>query len=163
MKISRVGRQSIVRKSGENVTDKSKCDSEEVLQIFPNARIYKTTLTKKFRERKKYKKPDIQEIKSIIPGEVISLDVAQGESVTKGTQLMIFEAMKMHNIVAAPIDGTIDIVYVKEGQKVSKGETLILIKASKKLDQNSTSKEKGCDYIKDNDDFISDDDLGLIV
>lgn len=155
MKISNSGRKPIVRKSYNNVVDKSNNNSGEVLQLFPDARIYKTTLTKKFRERKKYKNPDIQEIKSIIPGEVISLDVTEGQSVKKGTQLMIFEAMKMHNIVMAPIDGTIEKIFVSERQKVAKGEVLIFIKASNKREDS--------DYERDKDHISSDGDLGLIV
>lgn len=155
MKISNSGRKPIVRKSYNSVVDKSNNNSGEVLQLFPDARIYKTTLTKKFRERKKYKNPDIQEIKSIIPGEVISVDVTEGQSVKKGTQLMIFEAMKMHNIVMAPIDGIIEKIFVSERQKVAKGEVLIFIKASNKREDS--------DYERDKDPISSDGDLGLIV
>lgn len=155
MKISNSGRKPIVRKSYNSVVDKSNNNSGEVLQLFPDARIYKTTLTKKFRERKKYKNPDIQEIKSIIPGEVISVDVTEGQSVKKGTQLMIFEAMKMHNIVMAPIDGIIEKIFVSERQKVAKGEVLIFIKASNKREDS--------DHERDKDPISSDGDLGLIV
>jgi len=134
----------------------------EVLQIFPNARIYETNLTKKFRERKIYKRPDIQEIKSIIPGEVISLNIAEGSYVTKGTHIMTFEAMKMHNIVLAPIDGTIQKIYVQVGQKVPKGDIMVFIKANQKLEDSAAlAYETG--YVSDREDKISDDDLGLIV
>lgn len=134
----------------------------EVLQIFPNARIYETNLTKKFRERKVWKRPDIQEVKSIIPGVVVSLNIAEGDYVTQGTQIMTFEAMKMHNIVLAPLDGTVQKIYVQEGQKVPKGDIMIFIKASKDFKAQMNSKE-GTNYIGDSEDKISDDDLGLIV
>ncbi len=139
-------------------TDKS----SEVLQIFPGARIYETNLTKKFRERKTWKSPDKQEVKSIIPGVVISLNVSEGDSVTEGTHIMTFEAMKMYNIVLAPLDGTVQKIYVKEGQNVPKGDIMIFIKANQDVNDNSSSLEDPV-YVNDNEDNISDDDLNLIV
>ena len=166
MILSEKGRKAIVRKSEPDLNIiESKIDHShkaEVLQIFPDARIYETNLTKKFRERKIYKRPDIQEIKSIIPGEVISLNISEGSYVTKGTHIMTFEAMKMHNIVLAPIDGTIQKIYVQVGQKVPKGVIMVFIKANQKLDNNDSSAYE-TSYISDGEDKISDDDLGLIV
>lgn len=135
---------------------------KETLQVFPGARIYETNHTKKFRERKVWKSPDIQEIKSIIPGVVISLNVAEGDFVTEGTQVMTFEAMKMHNIVLAPIDGTVKKIYVQEGQKVPKGDIMIYIKASQDIEDNSDSTDVQ-EYVNDPEDTITDGDLGLIV
>ena len=70
----------------------------ETLQIFPNARNYKTNLTKKYRNRKQWKRPDPQEILSVIPGVVTSFSVELGSHVNKGDEIMIYEAMKMQNI-----------------------------------------------------------------
>lgn len=106
----------------------------EVFQIFPNARQYTTTFTKKFAERVKWTRPDYQQIKSVIPGVVISLEVKEGDHVEKGSHIMTFEAMKMHNLVLAPFDGTVEKIYVKEGEKVPKGGLMLYIKSDTELE-----------------------------
>jgi len=101
----------------------------ETLQIFPGARIYKTNLTKKVRNRKVWKRPDLQEIFSIIPGTVTEIMVKVGDHVEKGDKIMVYEAMKMQNIIRAPFDGTVDKILVKEGEKLAKGTLMIYLKA----------------------------------
>ncbi len=49
----------------------------------------------------------------------------EGQKVKEGTKLLILEAMKMKNIVVAPVTGTIKTIYVKEGLHVPKQELLI--------------------------------------
>lgn len=101
----------------------------ETLQIFPNARKYKTNLTSKYRNRKVWKRPDPQEILSVIPGVVTSLTVAEGAHVAKGDEIMVYEAMKMQNIIRAPFDGTIEKIHVQPGEKVAKGVLMIYLKS----------------------------------
>lgn len=62
-----------------------------------------------------------------MPGSVIKVNVAEGDVVTKGQSLLIFEAMKMENDLAAPCDGTVSQVNVKEGGVMAVGEVLIVI------------------------------------
>ncbi|PKP37009.1 MAG: acetyl-CoA carboxylase biotin carboxyl carrier protein subunit [Bacteroidetes bacterium HGW-Bacteroidetes-14] len=106
----------------------------ETLQIFTDARIYKTNLTKKYRNRKIWKKPDLQEIHSVIPGVVTSITVKEGEHVTKGAELMVYEAMKMQNIIRAPFDGTVDKIHVQAGEKTAKGVLMIYLKSDVPFD-----------------------------
>ena len=101
----------------------------ESLQIFPNARNYKTNLTKKYRNRKQWKRPDPQEILSVIPGVVTSFSVEIGSHVNKGDEIMIYEAMKMQNIIRAPFDGTVEQIFVKTGEKVAKGVVMMYLKS----------------------------------
>ena len=101
----------------------------ETLQIFPNARNYKTNLTKKYRNRKQWKRPDPQEILSVIPGVVTSFSVEIGSHVNKGDEIMIYEAMKMQNIIRAPFDGTVEQIFVKTGEKVAKGVVMMYLKS----------------------------------
>jgi len=91
--------------------------------------IYKTNLTKKVRNRKVWKRPDLQEIFSIIPGTVTEIMVKVGDHVTKGDKIMVYEAMKMQNIIRAPFDGTIEKILVNEGEKLAKGTLMIYLKA----------------------------------
>lgn len=129
--------------------------NRESLQIFPNARIYETKLTKKFRERTHWERPNIEEIKAVIPGVVLSLDVEVGERVERGGRVLLFEAMKMHNIVLSPIEGVIKEIHVKEGDKVAKGEVMIYVESleTEEIDNEQLEREKR----------FNDGDLGLIV
>ena len=57
-------------------------------------------------------------ILSTMPGKVIAVDVAEGETVTKGQRLLVLEAMKMEHALTAPFDGTVAELGVSEGQQV---------------------------------------------
>ncbi|MFZ1678994.1 MAG: biotin/lipoyl-containing protein [Saprospiraceae bacterium] len=60
-----------------------------------------------------------------MPGLVTSIKIVAGDHVTKGTTLLILEAMKMENVIAAPHDATIKEVKVKVGQAVERGFPLV--------------------------------------
>jgi Acetyl/propionyl-CoA carboxylase, alpha subunit len=100
----------------------------EHIQIHTEGRKYKTLFTKKFAERKKWEAPNPNLIKSIIPGSVDSILVKEKSKVKKGDKLMIYEAMKMKNVITAPFDATIVKIDVAIGNKVPKGTTLIELK-----------------------------------
>lgn len=102
----------------------------EFLQIFPDSTKYETTLTKKVRNRKSWQKPDPREIFSIIPGTVSEILVKVSDQVTSGQQIMVYEAMKMKNIIRAPFAGKIEKILVKEGEKLAKGTLMIYISTS---------------------------------
>ena len=99
----------------------------ELVEFAVTARKYKTTLTKKFINRPIWEKVPEGEIRAFLPGTILSLDVKKGQSVKKGQILLIHEAMKMQNKVAAPISGKVIEVRVKAGDKVSKNDTLVVI------------------------------------
>ncbi|MBR6465919.1 MAG: acetyl-CoA carboxylase biotin carboxyl carrier protein subunit, partial [Bacteroidales bacterium] len=98
------------------------------LRVAEEGHEYKTYLTKKFLERKPWKAPDPLQVLSHIPGSVIEIFVKPGQKVKKGDKLMIYEAMKMMNIVSAPMDGTIKEVNAKEGENLPKGALLVTFK-----------------------------------
>ncbi|GJQ52998.1 MAG: hypothetical protein HKUEN02_18450 [Anaerolineaceae bacterium] len=63
-----------------------------------------------------------------MPGLVRSVNVAEGESVTKGQTLMVLEAMKMEIRIHAPMDGVVKKLLVKQGQTVEREQALITVK-----------------------------------
>ena len=67
------------------------------------------------------------EVRAIIPGRVVSVAVAAGDSVAAGEQLLVVEAMKMQNELAAPRDGSIERVAVGPGQTIEVGDLLVVI------------------------------------
>ena len=44
---------------------------------------------------------------SPMPGKIIALEVAAGDTVTKGQKLLTLEAMKMEHSLTAPFDGKV--------------------------------------------------------
>jgi len=53
-----------------------------------------------------------------MPGKVTSVDVAAGDTVTKGQRLLTLEAMKMEHAMLAPFDGKVAELNVAAGQQV---------------------------------------------
>lgn len=86
---------------------------------------YKTSLTEKFKNRKQYKEPDINLIKAFIPGTIVDVMVKREQRVTEGEPLLLLEAMKMRNIIAAPKDAKIKKLLVKKTDMVFKNQLLI--------------------------------------
>ncbi len=64
-------------------------------------------------------------ISSTIPGKVISLHVSVGDEVKEGDVMIILEAMKMQNEIAAPTAGLVRLIHVSEGDAVSAGAKLV--------------------------------------
>ncbi len=87
--------------------------------------LYKTRLTKKFKNRENWKKHDERKVVSVIPGTIQRIMVQKGEKVQAGTPLLILEAMKMRNEVLAPVAGTITGIHVSEGEMVPKSHLLL--------------------------------------
>ncbi len=108
-------------------TTHNKSEISDVLQIHEQGRKYKTLLTKKYQERQVWKEPDPKDILSIIPGSVTSINVKAGDRVKRGDMLMVYEAMKMQNIISAPFDALVKSVNVREGDKLPKGHLLIVL------------------------------------
>ena len=62
-----------------------------------------------------------------MPGKIVSINVNIGDTVTKGTVLLILEAMKMQNEIKAPRAGTVTAIHVNPGDLVSTGDPMIVI------------------------------------
>ncbi len=88
--------------------------------------VYETGLTKKYLSRKTYKPVDQKRVNAFIPGLIQKVFVKVGDKVKAGDKLLILEAMKMQNIVNAPVGGIIRVV-PNEGILVKKNELLVVI------------------------------------
>jgi len=69
------------------------------------------------------------ELTAPMPGQVRAVNVAEGESVTKGQTLLVVEAMKMEIRIQAPRDGNVKKLLVKQGQTVEREQILIEIES----------------------------------
>jgi 3-methylcrotonyl-CoA carboxylase alpha subunit len=65
-----------------------------------------------------------------MPGKVIAVDVAQGDTVSSGQRLLVLEAMKMEHALTAPFDGTVSELNVSEGAQVQVEALLAVVEAS---------------------------------
>ena len=68
-----------------------------------------------------------ESITSPMPGNILSVNVAAGDTVKKGQVLMVLEAMKMENEIMAPQDGKVTSVAVAKGAAVESGALLCTI------------------------------------
>ena len=66
-------------------------------------------------------------VKAPLPGVVTKVNVAVGQKVKKGETVLVLEAMKMENNIAAEQDGEVTGVCVKAGDSVLEGTVLITI------------------------------------
>ena len=98
------------------------------IQIHECGRVYTTRYTRKFVERKKWEAPNPSQVRSIIPGSVTEVLVKPGDKVKKGSKLMIYEAMKMKNVIVSPFDAVVESVEFKAGDKLPKGALLAILK-----------------------------------
>lgn len=68
-----------------------------------------------------------ERVTSPMPGNILAVNVAAGDTVRKGQVLMILEAMKMENEIMCPCDGKIVSVSVTKGATVESGTLLCVI------------------------------------
>ncbi len=68
------------------------------------------------------------DITAAIPGTVVAVSVAEGDSVTRGQTILVVEAMKTQQPFLAPFDGVMDRVSVSVGQTVGEGESMARVK-----------------------------------
>ncbi len=60
-------------------------------------------------------------------GRITALKTAPGATVVDGEALLVLEAMKMENEIAAPKKGIVREIYVKPGALVKTGDKLVLV------------------------------------
>jgi len=117
-----------MKKTKEKEPTKIKKDKKTIPDNFSLLNIdgeeYKTTISKKYLNRKPYIPTDPNKAFSFIPGTIQKILVAEGDEVICGDRILILEAMKMKNIVLAAKDGFIDKIHVEVGELVPKGHLL---------------------------------------
>jgi 3-methylcrotonyl-CoA carboxylase alpha subunit len=69
------------------------------------------------------------DILSPMPGRIIAVDVAAGDTVTKGQKLLTLEAMKMEHSLTAPFDGIVAELNAETGAQVQVEALLARIEA----------------------------------
>jgi biotin carboxyl carrier protein len=67
------------------------------------------------------------EIRAAIPGRVVGVSVAVGDTVEAGATLLVVEAMKMQNELRTPHAGRVDRIAVGPGDTIELGDLLVVI------------------------------------
>jgi 3-methylcrotonyl-CoA carboxylase alpha subunit len=60
-----------------------------------------------------------------MPGSIVALQVAVGDTVQRGDQLMVLEAMKMEHSIVAFAEATVSEIFFAVGDQVEEGEQLL--------------------------------------
>ncbi|MBK8988090.1 MAG: acetyl-CoA carboxylase biotin carboxyl carrier protein subunit [Chloroflexi bacterium] len=66
-------------------------------------------------------------VKAPMPGLIIRVLVAEGDTVERNEKVVILESMKMENELRAPREGLVTAVHVSAGSSVEKDQVLIVI------------------------------------
>lgn len=64
-------------------------------------------------------------LRAPMPGRIIAVPVTEGQSVTRGTPLIVLEAMKMEHTLRAPCDGRVQALRFAVGDQVAEGVELV--------------------------------------
>ncbi len=62
-----------------------------------------------------------------MPGTILDILVTEGQTVKKGEIILILEAMKMENEIAAAVDGVVSKIYTSKSSTVSAGDPMLTI------------------------------------
>ncbi|MGB0921458.1 MAG: acetyl-CoA carboxylase biotin carboxyl carrier protein subunit [Alphaproteobacteria bacterium] len=65
------------------------------------------------------------EMRAPMPGTVISLSCAAGDTVTQGKELLVIESMKLQTSIRAPREGVIAELPLAAAQTFNKGDVLV--------------------------------------
>jgi biotin carboxyl carrier protein len=86
---------------------------------------YKTLLTTKFINRKKYVAENPKLNYSFIPGTIQEILIKEGQKMKKGEPMLILESMKMMNIIRVPVDGKVKKIHIKVGERIPKNHLMV--------------------------------------
>ena len=65
------------------------------------------------------------QVRSPMPGVIVSVGVEPGQRVAEGDALCILEAIKLQQAIRAPAAGTVQAVHIAPGQSVTAGHALV--------------------------------------
>jgi len=66
-------------------------------------------------------------VRAPMQGTIVAVDVAPGDEVPAGGQLLVMEAMKMEHVVTAPAGGVVQALRVSAGDTVAEGAVLVVL------------------------------------
>ena len=90
-----------------------------------------------------------QAIGTVISGTVVSIDVRPGDSVRRGQQVAVMEAMKMEHVIVSPVSGIVQDVRSAPDQTLLEGAALLTVAATGDAgDAEETGRTMDLDHIR---------------
>jgi biotin carboxyl carrier protein len=117
-----------MEKDIEQIIEEPKEEKQEYHKFDIDGVVYKTTLTKKFQQRKKYTIYNPGNVTAFIPGTIVKIFVKNGQKVKAGEKLLMLEAMKMQNLLLSPFKGVVKKIHTAPGDKVANKQLLVEVK-----------------------------------
>jgi biotin carboxyl carrier protein len=129
--VAYLGAQLNVRIDGQVVDLTVEGSPPEVGAVASGHRSYVRVESERMRAAEQAKKTSVgggdRVVKSPMPGRVVKVLVAKGDSVEVGRGLVVLEAMKMENEVRAKVAGTVAEVHVAPGATVEGSAKLVTL------------------------------------
>ncbi len=92
-----------------------------------NGKTYDISVKAGIEESKSATSGEGQEVKAALPGNVLRVEVSQGDEIAEGDVLLVVEAMKMETEIKSPVSGKVLSVEVSQGDTVANGQTMVVI------------------------------------
>jgi biotin carboxyl carrier protein len=70
-------------------------------------------------------------VESPMPGNIVAVNVSQGDAVKAGQAVVVIESMKMQNEITSPVAGEVKKVNCNVGEQVNFGDVLVEIEPKK--------------------------------
>jgi biotin carboxyl carrier protein len=107
-------------------------DEGDALRVTLGGRVYRAVvrspLEKVLREVRHAAPPSAgSTLRAPMPGLVVAVRIAPGDAVRLGQPLLVMEAMKMQNELAAESPGIVKSLHVERGQSVEAGQLLVTL------------------------------------
>ncbi len=71
--------------------------------------------------------PGEYQLRAPMPGLAVGIPVAVGDTIVKGTTLVILESMKMQNELRSQKDGVVQEIRISPGQTVEQNQVLVVV------------------------------------
>lgn len=72
----------------------------------------------------------VYKVKAPLPGNILTITVKEGDEVSKGDPMLVYEAMKMENKLTAEKAGVVTRIHVKPGDSVLQEDILLEMELS---------------------------------
>ena len=112
-----------VKVNGKNYAVKLESDTKAVV----NGKSFDIDVKAGIEAKSSSTSGDGEPVKAALPGNVLRVEVAEGDEVSEGDVLLVIEAMKMETEIKAPKSGTVQSIEVAQGDKIVNGQTLVVI------------------------------------
>ena len=123
LSVEQVGPGTFVCRQGDRRETFHCVGDGDTVHLFWRGRVYR--LEEETERRRASHRQIAGGLEAPMPGKVIAVKVAPGDTVVKGDELIVVEAMKMENAVRAPREGRVKSVTARVGDMVSPGIVLV--------------------------------------